>query len=78
MYESHTQAMLQRILNSVNSESDDHTSQVFHSRLGANFYSMHALFLQLYGNRADAEEKLTELIAALASRRQTRSVWRSR
>ena len=72
MYESHTQAMLQRILNSVNAESDDHTSQVFHSRLGANFYSMHALFLQLYGNRADAEEKLTELIAALANSYQQR------
>lgn len=73
MYESHTQAMLQRILNSVNAESDDHTSQVFHSRLGANFYSMHALFLQLYGSRTDAEEKLTELIAALASSYQQRS-----
>lgn len=72
MYEPHTQAMLQRILNSVNAGSDGDTSQVFHSRLGANFYSMHALFQQLYGSRGDAEAKLTELIAALARSYQQR------
>jgi amylosucrase len=72
MYEPHTQAMLQRILNTISDEFNDCTSQIFLSRLGANFYSMHALFQKLYGDRPDAEAKLTELITALARSYQQR------
>ena len=67
MYEPNSQALLQRILDDLNAEMGRKNLRAFHTRLGANFYSMHKLFKRLYGERPDVDEKLGNLVKALAN-----------
>ncbi len=67
MYEAHSQALLHRILSSLEQSTDQGELLPFYTRLGANFHSMYRLFQQLYGQRTDRDAQLGKLVATLQS-----------
>ena len=68
MYEPVSHALLNRILDQVNPELRKKQLRFFHTRLGANFYAIHSLFQQLYGERDDLEAQMVRLVEVLAER----------
>ncbi len=68
MYEQISHSLLNEILDELKPEIRRQNLRHFYTRLGANFYAIHSLFDQLYGNREDFREKIIELVEVLASR----------
>uniref|UniRef100_UPI004056346B amylosucrase n=1 Tax=Candidatus Electrothrix sp. TaxID=2170559 RepID=UPI004056346B len=66
MYEQVSHSLLNRILNNMKPYFQKRDLRHFYTRLGANFYSIHSLFSQLYGNRPDFEEYMLKLVEVLA------------
>ena len=66
MYEQVSHSLLNRILNNMKPSFQERDLRYFYTRLGANFYSIHSLFSQLYGNRPDFEEYMLKLVEVLA------------
>jgi amylosucrase len=67
MYEQVSHAALNRILERLKPEIRKSDMPHFYTRLGANFYAIHSLFFQLYGQRADFEEQLVRLVEVMAA-----------
>lgn len=66
MYEPDSHALLGRILDKLKGDLGRKNLRPFYTRLGGNFHSMHKLFRQLYGQRPDYEDRLADLVKALA------------
>lgn len=66
MYSAQAHAVLQRILNHLNTPLDHTSLQPFYTRLGIHFPTIYSHYLSLYGHRADIEESIQQLIQALA------------
>lgn len=66
MYEQQAHSLLNTILDELEPDIRRHDLRHFYTRLGANFYSIYKLFSQLYGERADFEQRLGELVAVAA------------
>ena len=73
MYEPISHALLNEILAELNPNFDKVEQQLFHTRLGANFYSVHQLFNQFYGHRADFKAQLKQLVAVMAQQYSQRN-----
>jgi len=67
MYEQVSHSLLNRILDQLGPEIRQRDLRHFYTRLGANFYAIHSLFLRLYGKRDDFEEQLVRLAEVLAT-----------
>jgi amylosucrase len=67
MYEQVSHSLLNRILDDLKPEIRRQDLRYFYTRLGANFYAIHTLFLSLYGQREDCEQQLLNLVEAMAS-----------
>ncbi len=65
MYEQISYTVLNDILDTLKDEYQAHDLQKFFIRLGANFYTIHNLFSQLYGHRDDFKPQLTALVKSL-------------
>lgn len=68
MYEQASHALLNEILVRLKPEIGNHRLRHFYTRLGANFYAIHSLFHQLYGERPDFREQMVSLVETLAFR----------
>ncbi|MFH0785943.1 MAG: alpha-amylase family protein, partial [Pseudomonadota bacterium] len=68
MYEQASHALLNEILHELNREIGNFRLRHFYTRLGANFYAIHSLFLLLYGDRPDFKEQMVCLVETLAHR----------
>lgn len=66
MYEQTSHALLNRILDRLKPEFRKRDLRYFYTRLGANFYAIHSLFKQLYGQRDDFETQMVRLVEVLA------------
>jgi amylosucrase len=66
MYEQESHSLLNRILDRLKPEIRKRDLRHFYTRLGANFYAIHSLFLMLYGKRDDFEEQLLRLVEVMA------------
>lgn len=66
MYEQVSHSLLNRILDRLKPEIREQDLRYFYTRLGANFYAIHSLFQELYGEREDFEEQMLRLVEALA------------
>lgn len=66
MYEQVSHALLNEILNKLDSGVCKEDMRYFFTRLGANFYTIHHLFHLLYGEREDFNEQMYKLVEALA------------
>ena len=66
MYEQVSHSLLNEILIKLKPEIKKHELRHFYTRLGANFYDIYSLFLQLYGNRDDFEEQSLRLVETMA------------
>ena len=53
MYEQVSHSLLNDILNQIRPEISKQDLRHFYTRLGANFYAIHSLFVKLYGDRDD-------------------------
>ncbi|NNJ93207.1 MAG: alpha-amylase [Halobacteria archaeon] len=73
MYEQVSHSLLNEILNELKPEIRRSDLRHFYTRLGANFYAIHSLFLHLYGQRDDVKEKMIRLVEVMASRYIERS-----
>lgn len=67
MYEQVSHSLLNDILIELEQETKGQELQHFHTRLGANFYSIYSLFSALYGDRQDFKEQMCRLVGAMAS-----------
>jgi amylosucrase len=68
MYEQASHAMLNEILVELNPEIGKLRLRHFYTRLGANFYNIHTLFHNLYGDRPDFKAQMVSLVETLALR----------
>jgi len=68
MYEQVSHSLLNEILDELKPEIRRQDLRHFYTRLGANFYVIHSLFQNLYGQRDDFRRKLVELVEVMASR----------
>jgi len=66
MYEQVSHALLNRILDQLGPDIRKQDLRHFYIRLGANFYAIHSLFHQLYGEREDFEAQMLRLVEVLA------------
>ncbi len=67
MYEQVSHSLLNKILDKLKPEIRKRDLRHFYTRLGANFYSIHSLFEQLYGQRDDFEKQLVRLVEVMAT-----------
>jgi len=74
MYEPIAHALLNEILDELKPEIRRSDLRHFYTRLGANFYAIHSLFQQLYGQRDDFSQQLIRLVEVMASRYIERSL----
>ena len=65
MYEQVAHSLLNAILTDLKEEIGNRPLQHFYTRLGANFYAIHALFRQLYGERADFRQQMSRLVETM-------------
>ncbi len=72
MYEPTAHAKLNRILDGLTESDGPVADRVFLTRLGANFYAIHDLFVRLYGDRDDCYASLEGLVRVLAKRYRER------
>ena len=73
MYEQVSHAILNDILDEPGPELGGDRFRHFYVRLGANFFAIHSLFAQLYGDRDDFFEQLKHLVERLANAYAERS-----
>ena len=73
MYEQVSHSLLNDILDEIQPEIDGANLRHFYGRLGANFYAIHTLFDELYGQRDDFHEKMRQLVTVLAENYTRRS-----
>ena len=73
MYEQVSHSLLNEVLDALKPELRRSDLRHFYTRLGANFYAIHSLFSQLYGQRPDFQEQLVRLIDVMAARYVERS-----
>jgi len=73
MYEQVSHSLLNQILDELKPEISKRNLLRFYTRLGANFYAIHSLFTQLYGEREDFLEQMVRLVEVLAARYIERS-----
>ena len=73
MYEQVSHSLLNQILDELKPEISKRNLLRFYTRLGANFYAIHSLFTQLYGDREDFLEQMVRLVEVLAARYIERS-----
>ena len=66
MYEQVSHALLNRLLDQLSPDIRSQDLRHFYIRLGANFYAIHSLFHQLYGERDDFEAQMLRLLEVLA------------
>jgi amylosucrase len=66
MYEQVSHSLLNRILDQLSPEIRKQDLRHFYLRLGANFYAIHSLFHNLYGQREDFEAQMLRLVEVLA------------
>lgn len=66
MYEQVSHALLNDILDELSPQFECHELRHFYTRLGANFYAIHSLFGQLYGQRGDFHVQMVNLTRRLA------------
>ena len=67
MYEQQSHHLLNSILDQLKPEIRKRDLRHFYTRLGANFYAIHNLFQQLYGQREDFQAQLLRLVSVMAS-----------
>jgi amylosucrase len=67
MYEQVSHAILNDILDDLGPELSRDDLRHFYVRLGANFYAIHSLFTNLYGDRDDVFDHLKALVGRLAA-----------
>jgi amylosucrase len=68
MYEQVSHSLLNQILEEIKPEIRKRNLLRFYTRLGANFYAIHSLFTQLYGERDDCLDQMVRLVEVLAAR----------
>ncbi len=73
MYEQVSHSLLNEILDALKPDIRKQDLRHFYTRLGANFYAIHTLFLQLYGERDDFKQKMIRLVDTMARRYIERS-----
>ncbi len=66
MYEQFSHAVLNEILDGLDLDGELHELRPFLTRLGANFYGIHALFDTLYGEHPGAEDCRVRLVDTMA------------
>ena len=66
MYEQIAHSLLNDILNRIKPEIRDQDLRHFYTRLGANFYAIHSLFKNLYGDREDFDQQAQDLVETMA------------
>ncbi|WP_163340894.1 alpha-amylase family glycosyl hydrolase [Desulfopila sp. IMCC35008] len=66
MYEQVSHTLLNDILNRIKPEISEQDLRHFYTRLGANFYGIHSLFQNLYGDRDDFAEQAQKLVETMA------------
>jgi amylosucrase len=67
MYEQVSHSLLNRILDDLKPEIRRQDLRHFYTRLGANFFAIHTLFVTLYGHRLDSDAQLLKLVEAMAT-----------
>ncbi|MEJ1385474.1 MAG: alpha-amylase family glycosyl hydrolase [Candidatus Sedimenticola sp. (ex Thyasira tokunagai)] len=73
MYEQVSHSLLNEILDALKQDIRKQDLRHFYTRLGANFYAIHSLFFQLYGEREDFKQKMIRLVEMMARRYIERS-----
>jgi len=68
MYEQISHSLLNEIMDEMRPELRSQRLRHFCTRLGANFYAIHSIFHQLYGDRPDFKKQMLSLVEMLASR----------
>ena len=68
MYEQISHSLLNEIMEEMRPELRSQRLRHFCTRLGANFYAIHSIFHQLYGDRPDFRKQMLSLVEMLASR----------
>jgi len=68
MYEQVSHALLNEILSELKPEIGNFRLRHFYTRLGANFYAIHSLCYQLYGERPDFKRQMVSLVETLIFR----------
>lgn len=66
MYEQISHSLLNSILDDLRPEIRRQDLRHFYTRLGANFYAIHSLFVTLYGHRDDFKIQLLRLVETMA------------
>ena len=66
MYEQVSHSLLNDILNQIRPEISKQDLRHFYTRLGANFYAIHSLFVKLYGDRDDFDLQALRLVETMA------------
>ena len=66
MYEQISHSLLNSILDDLRPEIRRQDLRHFYTRLGANFYAIHSLFVTLYGHRDDVKFQLLRLVETMA------------
>ena len=66
MYEQISHSLLNSILDYLRPEIRRQDLRHFYTRLGANFYAIHSLFVTLYGHRDDFKLQLLRLVETMA------------
>jgi len=66
MYEQISHSLLNAILDDLRPEIQRQDLRHFYTRLGANFYAIHSLFVTLYGHRDDFNVQLLSLVETMA------------
>lgn len=66
MYEQVSHSLLNDILNQIRPEISKQDLRHFYTRLGANFYAIHSLFVKLYGDRDDFDQQALRLVETMA------------
>ncbi len=66
MYEQVSHSLLNDILNQIRPEISEQDLRHFYTRLGANFYAIHSLFVKLYGDRDDFDLQALRLVETMA------------
>lgn len=67
MYEQVSHSLLNRILDDLKPQIRRQDLRHFYTRLGANFFAIHTLFVNLYGHQDDCEAQLLKLVEAMAT-----------
>src|SRR5690606_9819496 len=66
MYEQVSHSLLNQILNQLPADLIQADLRHFYTRLGANFYAIHNLMKQLYGQCEDFEPRMQQLVEVMA------------